>query len=108
MHQIDIFEYLELQAESWQDLPISEISRRIASEFGCEAKKDSLGEYSFKVGSCDVSVGLGRYNTLDERKGQVHIGISVWNKKALSGCACPCDSIEEAIGRIKTATGAKK
>ena len=105
MYQVSIFDLLDTQTEkNWQEMSCKEISERIAAEFGKVPVLNNFGDYSFEMKPYTVSICLGRYTTLDERKGKLHIGVHIDNRKALSGSACPCDSIEEAIRRIRGGT----
>lgn len=104
MYQMSVFDILEGKSENWQELSHKEIAERIAAEFGKVPVLDRFGDYAFEIKPYTVSICLGRYTTLDERKGKLHIGVHIDNRKALSGSACPCDSIEEAIRRIRGVT----
>ena len=99
--QMTIFDLLE--TPEWTGMTLKQIASYISEKTGLNFIPDTRyhGEFNsyiaYKTNRLFFTLGLGAYQTYDERHGQPFISVGYDNKKDLSGGGAPCDSLEEAI-----------
>lgn len=102
-YQMTIFDVLKEQTPDWRDMSLKQIAAYISEKTGLNFIPDTRfkGEFNeyiaYKTSKLFFTLGLGNYNTLDERNGVSFISVGYENKKDLSGGGAPCDSLDEAI-----------
>lgn len=97
MYQMTIF---DLEPSELETTPKEEIASRIGAALGLNFKwNERFQEYSTKLRGFTISFDFLRYDTIDERNGDLFIGVGI--EDGHGGFGSPCDSIEEAIERLK-------
>ena len=99
--QMTIFELLQTDVP-WQGLSEAEIADRIASQFGTVCTEERDG-HVFHVGNWNVIIRKSRYCE-SVYGGAEMIAVDAINKKDWCGFGCPCESIEEAVERVRWGT----
>ena len=83
--------------DSLETLPEIDMVNRIENETGITLTPQGDGSYEYRRKGYTIRVYYRRYRIDDETK---YIGCSLNHKTG--GCSCPCDTIDEAIKRIKS------
>lgn len=104
MKQLSIFDLVDVEQEpDFTQMPIKQIAAYIGEKTGLQFIPDTRfhGEFNeyiaYHTSNIFFTVGLGNYQTLDERRGKLFIEVGYENKKDKSGGGMPCDSFQEAI-----------
>ena len=104
MNQMTIFDILETDEPiDWRDMSLKQIASYISERTGLNFIPDTrfhgdFHEYiAYKTNRLFFTIGLSKYNTLDDRNGQPFISVGYEDKKDRSGGGGPCDTLEEAI-----------
>lgn len=97
MRQMTIFDYLPSELET---TPRETIVEMISNALGLKFKyNERFEDYSTKLNGFTISFEFLRYDTIGENDGDLFIGVGIEDNHG--GFGCPCDSIEEAIERLK-------
>lgn len=100
-YQMTVFDLLD--TPEWTNMTLKQIAAYISEQTGLNFIPDTRfhGEFNeyiaYYTNKVFFTVGLGKYETYDERNGKPLIDVGYENKKDLSGGGAPCDSLEEAI-----------
>lgn len=95
--QMSIFDFPEALPD---DEPyIDRVARTIKEETGISFEKKNE-ELTRTYGALTLRIHLGHYKTNDERNGRQFISVGYFG--AEEGASCPCDSLEEAVNRVKS------
>lgn len=99
--QMSIFDFIAPEirdTEDLDDLTEAEMVQRISEATGLDfVKSKKWEEYEAKQGKAVFTVHYSRYNMTDNHNRFISVG---WDLKT-SGGGSPCDSLKEAIARIK-------
>lgn len=103
MEQLTIFDVFQIDTgeHDIQTLPEEDMIRMVSEQTGIVFKEDKNAPqskytwYRATKGSNYIDVHYGHYFKDDRR----FIGVSIGNN--MGGSSCPCDSLKEAIDRIK-------
>ena len=115
MKQMTIFDILAPdECKDWRDMSLKEIASYISEQTGLNFIPDTrfhgdFHEYiAYKTNRLFFTIGLSKYNTLDDRNGQPFISVGYEDKKDCSGGGGPCDTLEEAINYFNSRLGKEK
>ena len=103
MIQLTFFDITEAEPDFTQ-MDLKQIASYISEKTGLNFIPDTRfhGEFNeyiaYRTDTLFFTIGLSRYNTLDERNGKPHIAAGYENRhNGFSGCSAPCDSLSEAV-----------
>jgi hypothetical protein len=103
MTQIDIYDLLtpdDLTSVNFRTMTVEEIAQTLGARLGLEFKFNGFfNEYQAKVKDTTLSVKLSCYSA-DQTP---FISCGEWNKKTMSGCGSPCDSLAAAYAFLNRA-----
>ena len=104
MNQITIFDLVEMPGDpDFKEMPLKDIAKYIGDRTGLFFIPDTrfygdFNEYiAYYKSNVFFTVGISRYETLDERNGKPFIEVGYESKNDKSGCGMPCNSFFEAI-----------
>ena len=104
VEQISIYELVEPAFPDFRNIEDEDTIKIIENQCGIRFNKPDY-EHGFKrwtltIKPVEVDVYFSAYK-YEERLNEPFISVNFWNKKLLSGCGIPCDSIEQAVKVIK-------
>lgn len=108
MRQLTIFDVIEPEYQDWHDMSLKEIASYIGNKAGLNFIPDTRfhGEFNeyiaYYTSKVFFTVGIGNYDTLDERNGKPFISVEYEDKATHSGGGAPCDSLDEAINYFRS------
>ena len=80
-----------------ETLPETDMICRLEKELGINFTPQGDGSYEYRLKKYTIRVYYGRYRIGDETK---YIGCSL--NHSMGGCSCPCDTVDEAIKRVRS------